>query len=69
MPAHHILPLRPGEQRVVAGVFPLHMLHGQLDGIAGGRDAEAIGIFNGNLTSAPGSTAGLGLDHPKGCPK
>lgn len=56
MPAHHILALRLGEQRVVAGVLPLHMLHGQLYGIAGGRDAEAVGVFDGNFITAPART-------------
>lgn len=56
MPAHHILALRLGEQRVVAGVLPLHMFHGQLYGIAGGRDAEAVGVFDGNFITAPART-------------
>jgi len=53
VPAHHILALRPGEQRVVAGILPLHMLHGQLNGIAGGRDAKAVRVLDGNIASGP----------------
>jgi len=29
------------------------MLHGQLNGIAGGRDAKAVRVLDGNIASGP----------------
>jgi len=49
------------------------MLHGQLNGIAGGRDAKAVRVLDGYIASGPKITRGLGsakskhLNKPEPC--
>lgn len=51
--AYDIVAFRARKERVVSRILALHVLHGQLDGIACLCDAKAIRVLDGHVASGP----------------